>query len=47
VILFVVYVALQHALQLLSLRLRSTASKDLEIVVLRHQVAVTAGIPVW
>ena len=39
-ILSVVYVALQRALQLLSLRLRSTASKDLEIVVLRHQVAV-------
>jgi len=40
VILSVVYVALQRALQLLSLRFRSTTSKDLEIVVLRHQVAV-------
>jgi len=40
VILSVAYVALQRALQLLSLRFRSTTSKDLEIVVLRHQVAV-------
>ena len=39
-ILSVVYVALRRALQLLSLRFRSTTSKDLEIVVLRHQVAV-------
>ena len=39
-ILSVVYVALQRALQLLSLRFRSTTSKDLEIIVLRHQVAV-------
>jgi len=40
VILSVAYVALQRALQLPSLRFRSTTSKDLEIVVLRHQVAV-------
>jgi transposase InsO family protein len=36
----VVYVALQRALQFLFLQFRSTASKDLEILVLRHQVAV-------
>ena len=39
-ILSALYVALQRALQLLLLRFRSTASKDLEIVVLRHQLAV-------
>ena len=39
-VLSVVYVALQHLLQLLVLRSRSTASKDLEIIVLRHQLAV-------
>ena len=36
----VLYVALQRVLQLLFLRFRSTLSKDLEIVVLRHQIAV-------
>jgi putative transposase len=40
VLLSVLYVALQRALQFLFLRFRSTASKDLEIVVLRHQLAV-------
>ena len=39
-VLSVLYVALQRVLQLLFLRFRSTASKDLEIVVLRHQLAV-------
>jgi len=34
------YVVLQRVLQLVCLRFRSTASKDLEIVVLRHQLAV-------
>jgi hypothetical protein len=36
----VLYVALQRILQLLLLRFRSTPSKDLEIIILRHQVAV-------
>jgi putative transposase len=36
----VLYIALQRVLQLLFLRFRSTRSKDLEIVVLRHQIAV-------
>jgi len=36
----VVYVALQRVLQLLLLRSKSTPSKDLEIIILRHQVAV-------
>jgi putative transposase len=40
VVLSVVYVAVQRVLQLLFLRVRSSASKDLEIVVLRHQLAV-------
>jgi putative transposase len=40
VVLSVLYVALQRALQLLFLGFRSTRSKDLEIVVLRHQIAV-------
>jgi transposase InsO family protein len=40
VVLSVLYVALQRVLQLLRLRFRSTRSKDLEIVVLRHQIAV-------
>ena len=39
-VLSVVYVALRRVLQLLFLRFRSTASKDLEIAVLRHQLAV-------
>ena len=39
-VLSALYVALQGVLQLLFLRFRSTASKDLEIVVLRHQLAV-------
>ena len=41
-VLSVVYVAVQRVLQLLFLRFRSSPSKDLEIVVLRHQLAVTA-----
>jgi transposase InsO family protein len=40
VLLSILYVALQRVLQLLFLRFRSTLSKDLEIVVLRHQIAV-------
>jgi hypothetical protein len=40
VVLSVLYVTLQRVLQLLFLRFRSMPSKDLEIVVLRHQVAV-------
>jgi putative transposase len=40
VVLFVVYVAVQRVLELLLLRFRSSASKDLEIIVLRHQLAV-------
>jgi hypothetical protein len=40
VVLFVIYVAVRRVLQLLFLRFRSSASKDLEIVVLRHQLAV-------
>lgn len=39
-VLSVLYVSLQRGLQLLVLRFRSTASKDLEIIVLRHQLAV-------
>ena len=39
-VLSILYVALQRVLQLLFLRFWSTPSKDLEIVVLRHQVAV-------
>ena len=39
-VLSVLYVTLQRVLQLLFLRFRSMPSKDLEIVVLRHQVAV-------
>jgi hypothetical protein len=39
-LLSVLYVALQRVLQLLFLRFRSTASKDLEIIVVRHQLAV-------
>lgn len=39
-VLSVVYVALQRVLQLLVLRFQSTTSKDLENVVLRHQLAV-------
>jgi hypothetical protein len=34
------YVVVQGTLQFLFLRFRSTASKDLEIVILRHQLAV-------
>jgi len=40
VVLSVLYIALQRVLQLLFLRFRSTRSKDVEIVVLRHQIAV-------
>jgi putative transposase len=40
VVLSVLYVALQRVLQLFFLRFWSTGSKDLEIVVLRHQIAV-------
>jgi putative transposase len=40
VVLSVLYVALQRVLQLLFLWFRATRSKDLEIVVLRHQIAV-------
>ena len=36
----VCYVGLQRVLQLVCLRFRSTAFKDLEIVVLRHELAV-------
>ena len=39
-VLFVVYVAVQRVLELLFLRFRSGASKDFEIIVLRHQLAV-------
>ena len=39
-LLSVVYVALQRILQLVSLLFRSSDSKELEIVVLRHEVAV-------
>ena len=34
------YIALQRFLQLLLLLFRSTQSKDLEIIVLRHELAV-------
>jgi putative transposase len=40
VFLSVLYIALQRVLQLLLLLFRSTPSKDLEIIVLRHQLAV-------
>jgi transposase InsO family protein len=40
VVLSVLYVAVQRVLQLVVLHFRPRASKDLEIVVLRHQVAV-------
>jgi putative transposase len=40
VLLSVVYVSLQRILQLVSLLFRSSDSKELEIVVLRHEVAV-------
>jgi putative transposase len=40
VFLSVSYVAIQRILQLVSLLLRSTEFKELEIVVLRHQLAV-------
>ena len=36
----VAYVAVKRVLELLVLRYRSSASKDLEILVLRHQLAV-------
>jgi hypothetical protein len=37
------YLALRRPLQLLSLRLRSDEFKELEIVVLRHEVSVPRG----
>jgi putative transposase len=40
VVLSVVYVAVQRVLELLLRRFRSSGSKNLEIVVLRHQLAV-------
>src|SRR5262249_55746219 len=40
VLLSIVYVALQRILQLVSLRFRSADSKELEIVVLRHELAI-------
>jgi len=40
VFLSVLYVALQRVLQLVFLLFRSTQSKDLEIIVLRHELAV-------
>ena len=40
VFLSVLYIALQRVLQLLLLGFRSTQSKDLEIIVLRHELAV-------
>jgi len=40
VLLSVIYVALQRILQLVSLLFRSSDSKELEIVVLRHEIAV-------
>ena len=36
----VLYIALQRILQLLLLRFQSTPPKDLEVIVLRHQLAV-------
>jgi len=42
-VLAVCYVALQRVLQLVCLRFRSTAFKDLEIVVLRHNSRSFAG----
>jgi len=45
VVLSVLYVARQRALQMFFLRLRSTASKDLEVVVLRYGVALRARPP--
>ena len=44
-VLSVLYVARQRALQMFFLRLRSTASKDLEVVVLRYGVALRARPP--
>jgi putative transposase len=40
VLVSVVYVALQRILQLVSCLFRSADSKELEIVVLRHEVAI-------
>jgi hypothetical protein len=40
VFLSVLYIALQRVLQLLLLIFRSAPSKDLEIIVLRHELAV-------
>jgi hypothetical protein len=40
VFLFLLYIALQRVLQLLVLRFRSAQSKDLEMIVLRHELAV-------
>ena len=39
-LLFVCYVALQRVLQCVALRLCSSEFKELELVVLRHEVAV-------
>jgi len=50
VLLSVLYVAVQRVLQMLFLLFRSTPSKDLEIIVLRHQLAVLrrhVGRPVF
>jgi hypothetical protein len=40
VLLSVLYIVLHRILQLIFLRFRSVESKDLEIVVLRHQLAI-------
>jgi len=40
VLVSVVYIALQLVLQLVALLFRSTGSKELEIVVLRHELAI-------
>jgi len=40
VVLSLLYIALQRVVQLLVLRFRSAPSKDLEIIVLRHELAV-------
>jgi len=45
VLLSVFYVALQRILQLVFLLFQSADSKDLEIVVLRHELAVLRRVP--